>query len=690
MTASGRRSRSSRPAPSARARATPSPATPLPLGHPAWWVALAVTLGCVLLSVTYQIYEKDFWQHLAVGRAIWQTHQVPTTQVWTWPTYGAPDVNSSWGFRALVWPLWQWGGVWGLFAWRWLTTLAVFGLALATARRMGARGFTPLLVIVLCALTYRQRSQVRPETLASVWLALSVWLLESRRTARDRRFDRAWLMAPLLWAWVNSHISYPLGLVVLVAHMAARGRKRAAGASAEPRTGGRARTLWLATALGLGLGFLNPFGIGALTQPFEYFFAQRGEPIFRVIPELWPLDLRANLTNLLPAIVLGWPLLAAWRWRRGRVDVAEILIGAAFLSFALFSQRFIGFAMVVAAPYMARDLDEWVGSRRWPAWTSSAWGRAGLAMAACVLSGVVEWRRPELALGVGIRMKEYPVVACDVMAREGIRGHGFNPFFLGGYMLYRFWPDRSRLPFMDIHQAGTRADRDTYARTLVEPGAWRILDDRHRFDYALLRRQPYAGDPLLEVVDADSAFALVFMDDAAALYVRRDGPLGAVAERLAYREIPAGTARLGVLGALAMADPLRRRAILDELAREASESPFNALALGRLGSLELAIGDPGPARDHLLRALVADPRAARAHERLGTLALAAGDPRQAITELETERRLNGLLPAAEVQLGRAWQALGDRARARRHYAKALTLDPGNRAARDSLAAIGDP
>src|SRR5206468_6280991 len=127
---------------------------------------------CVLLSVTFRIYDTDFWQHLVVGKAIWQMKRVPTTQLWSWPTYGAPDVNSSWGFRALIWPIWSYTGVWGLFAWRWATTLAAFGLLWAAARRMGARGLSPLFVLVLASLAYRERSQIRPETLVAVLLAL--------------------------------------------------------------------------------------------------------------------------------------------------------------------------------------------------------------------------------------------------------------------------------------------------------------------------------------------------------------------------------------------------------------------------------------------------------------------------------------------------------------------------------------
>ena len=672
-----------RPAPRPRRTAPePEPAAPPGPSHPAWIVALLLTMACVALSVTFVIYEKDFWQHLAVGRAIWQEHRVPTTQIWTWPTYGTPDVNSSWGFRALIWPLWKSAGVWGLFAWRWLTTLVVFGLSLATARRMGARGFTPLVVMVLCALTYRQRSQVRPETLASVWLALSIALLEARRHGWTRRWDPAWWMAPVLWAWINTHLSYPLGLALLAVHALARPPRD------NPATPPR-RNLGIAAGVGMGLGLLNPFGMAALTQPFEYFLVQRNDPIYRIIPELWPLDLRLNLTNLLPLVIVGALTLLLWRWRRRRGDVVAALVTLLFLFLAFSSQRFLGFAMVAVAPYLARDLDAWVRSRRWPAWTRPAWSRAGLAIAASVALGIGEWRRADLRIGIGIRYSEYPVAASDFMEKEGVRGRGFNPFFYGGYLLHRFWPDRSRLPFMDIHQAGTPEDRDLYARTLGDPGAWRALDARHGFDYALLRRQAYPGDRLLEFVDGDTAFALVFMDDAAALYVRRAGRLGALS-RLAYREMPAGVSRLGALGAAALADSARRERILAELRREAMGSPWNSLALGRLGSLELASGDLAGAREHLRAALIVNPRLPRAHERLGTVALTEGRPRDALRELETERRINGLLPAAELEVGSAWRSLGEVARARRHYERVLRTDPGNLAARDSLTRLPAP
>src|SRR5262249_29442133 len=105
------------------------------------WVALAtLAVRLALLLVTFPFHDKDLWQHLEVGRVIWAQHAIPRTHVWTWPTYGAPDVLPSWLFRALLYPFWAAGGEVGLYAWRWITLLAAFGPLFLAARAAGARG----------------------------------------------------------------------------------------------------------------------------------------------------------------------------------------------------------------------------------------------------------------------------------------------------------------------------------------------------------------------------------------------------------------------------------------------------------------------------------------------------------------------------------------------------------------------
>lgn len=585
-----------------KARA-PVPATALPAlppGHPATILALVVAAGAILLSVTIPLFDTDLWQHLLVGKAIWTHYAVPTRQLWSWPTWGAPDDTSSysWLFRALIWPLYRAGGAWGLFAWRWATTLAAFALLWLTARRMGARGLATLLVLVLAALTYRQRAQVRPETLAAVLLALSLWILETRRHGGP---DRAPWLIPVLWVWANAHVSYYLGFVLVGFHLVGDLVSRRDGAGGVPAVA--TRRLALVALAAAAAAFLNPYGWRALWQPFDFVLHWRREPIFVNVGELRPVNWSTNLRNALPLLVAGWPVLLLRRAFRRGFDPVEALCCALFTPMALSTQRFLGVYALIAAPYVARDLADALATLRTPAWAASPWTRSATVCVASLLIGIPEWRRPGLTPGTGIDLRGCPVGACDFMAARGVRGRGFTPYAFGGYLLWRFWPEGDRLPFMDIHQSGTREIRRLYQDAFSLPGAWQAADRRWRFDYVLLARVPVPGETLLDRLDADSTWALVFLDDAAALYARRDGRLAGLARAAAYRELPAGPARMIALSEAWGRDDALAAALTTELERQAAGSRWNASAWNALGYIAYARGDLAGARAAFERGL---------------------------------------------------------------------------------------
>ncbi|HTO90758.1 MAG TPA: tetratricopeptide repeat protein [Candidatus Sulfotelmatobacter sp.] len=657
---------------------------PLPLTHPAFIAGIAVAAAMVIASVTTYLTETDFWQHLLVGRAIWTLHRVPTTELWTWPTHGAPDVNASWGFRALIWPLWKLAGVWGLFGWRWITTLAAFAIAWLTARRMGARGFAPLVVVLFGAALYRLRSQIRPETLAVVLLALEIWILETRRHGGR---DRAWALVPLALLWANCHISYFLFFVVLGIHALNDALGGGAPGVASPATPSRDLPLiGLASLLAM---LLNPWGWRALAQPFEYFFVWRHEPIFLGIGELQPPRWIENFWNGLPLVAAATPLLFLWRWRRRGLDRVELLMVLSFGAMAASSLRFLGFLAIAVVPYLSRDLDDWLATRRWPLWSALPALRATAVGAVAMALLYPQVAAPDAALGVGILWHNYPVAACDYIAKHDVRGRSFNSFDLGGYLLYRFWPDSTRLPFIDIHQAGTREDRLLYVLAQEDPRAWARLDGKYRFDWILLGRKEVSGFRLMDTLDSDSTWALVFVDDATVMYTRRAGPLERLAP-LAFHELRAGREGLRALGQACASDPVKRERVRMEFERAAELSSANAGTNNFLASIALMDGRREDAARHLHAALAADPMIPHAHERLGDLAMDAGRWREAIGQYRQEAAVQ--LPSAEMMLrmGSAWNRLGDRGKAREAFHDALELDPSVSAARDSLDALDHP
>lgn len=568
-----RRPSEPRPAPPRRADVTA-------ITTPGSQVALVagVATVCLLVAVTFQIFDTDLWMHLTRARAALSLHGLPHQQLWTWPMYGAPDPSSpAWGFAFLVWPFWAIGGVLGLFVWRWLVALAIFGVAWLTARRLGARGLAVVIVLLACAMIYRPRSQVRPETLAALLLALEIWILETRRQGGP---DRAWWLVPIAWFWIGVHVSFWVCWLVCGCFVVDEWRR----SNTAPRRGAPLVFVMLAT---IAACFLNPLAGRTLLVPLQ-FLSLRKEPLYQAIGELHSIDWSINWQNGLPLLMLGWALVQLWRWRRGRGDLAEALLFLLFTGWAFSAQRFLTFWAVVAAPYLARGVFEWQAARPRRESRAPALRTAG-AIAACVAITALEVLRSGYPLGVAIHPNSVPAAACDFIAAHDVRGRSFNYFEHGGYLTWRFWPDRTRLPFLTTSpELATPQLRLEYQRALSGWADWRRMDGRHRFEWALVRRQTQAGDHLVDFLDADTSFALVFVDDVSALFARRSGPMAPVASQYGFHWLPAGQEKLNVVGARLSTDSTARAEMRAELERAIATSPRHSEMALTLASLDIA------------------------------------------------------------------------------------------------------
>ena len=647
----------------------------LALRHPAMIAALLGAAAIVVVSSSFVLFDTDLWQHLAGGREIWRLGHPPHVNLWTWPQYGEPAFLSSWAFRALIWPLWSWGGIPALFAWRWITTLALFAVLLAVARTLGARGLSAVLVLILAALDYRLRTSIRPESVAALLFALELWLLERQRRGAAPR--EAWWIVALGWTWANMHISYDLGLLLLGIY--ALDALVATGAPAAPRRARLALLLQVGAAV-IAVSFLNPFGWTALWQPFQFALFWRHDPLIRTIGELQPLPPSLALASGLWA----WPALAIARsWRRSW-DVAEVAALLVFTGLAFSSTRFVGPWVLIAAPFVARDLAELLERIPAPPARVPLGLQSILILALGALVAWPQWTRPDLPLGLSVDPSTYPGAACDFIAAHGIRGRTLNDPHHGGYLAYRFGTDRERLPFISSQPEYARPeDRTGFLLALVRWDGWQALEERCRFDVVLLEREQDAADSLLDFPDRDPRFALVFADDAAELLIRRKR-FPTLVDSFAYRVLPAGRESRYALTDAAESDSTLRRAAEAELDRMIAASPLSGGASHQRGYLALMDRDWDGARRNLERALRLDPLLPEVHEALGDVALTQGRPRDAVRELDLERRLHGPSPGLFYRIGVAWQQAGDLGRARASYRRELARDPGNEGARDSL------
>ncbi len=652
------------------------PFAPLAPRHPALLALALVVAGCLVADVTWWMPDPDLFQHLAVGRVIWSEHRIPLVQEWSWPTFGAPDVNGSWGFDALLWPFWKLGEAWGLAVWRSLTTLAAFAFAWAAARRLGARGVLALVVVAACGLVYRQRALARPETLAAVLLAAELWILETRRAGGRDRWP--WLVA-IGWLWANAHVSWWFGFAlqgIYLLDALVRG----------PRP--LARGLALALGIGALASLANPFGWRALAAPFDYAFHLGREPLFRQIVELQPVNWAAHARDGQPVLVALWPLLIAIRALGRRFDLAETLAAALFTTLGLASQRFTGVYALVAAPFVARGLGEALLPLARPRALVSAlarpWPRAALAALLAIALSVPEWTRADLRPGVGVDWSWQPRGACEFVARHGVRGRFCNPFSFAGWMLWRFPGERDRLPFLDVHQAGTPAIRDEWLHGFDSPERWRAFDAHWGFDAVLVKRLPFPG--AADVVERDTSFALVFQDDVAALFVKR-ARFASLADSFEYRWLPAGAAGRAEVRRVANADAGLRASVAAEARRASAASDANGeteALLGHFAALEDRFAE---ARAHFERAAAANRVLPGVHEPLGVIALIENRPDDALREFRAERVRRDAPGGLDLRFGQAYQRLGRMREARAAYRAELARGPYGAEAADSLRAL---
>src|SRR4029079_3052618 len=109
------------------------------------------------------------------------------------------------------------------------------------------------------------------------------------------------------------------------------------------------------------------------------------------------------------------------------------------------------------------------------------------------------------------------------------------------------------------------------------------LDDRFHFDWMILSRRYAHGPGLLDTVDDDQRWSLVFVDDTAALYLRREGRMAPLAELFAYRTLGGSRATMDARVDAARRDPVLRVEMERELSRQARETSTNfyGRAMGR-------------------------------------------------------------------------------------------------------------
>jgi hypothetical protein len=404
--------------------------------------------------------DNSYLTHLATGRIIWDTHHIPHSDPYSFTAFGHPWVVQSWLASVIYGAADRWWGPPGV-----LLVVAAAASSVAalvwTLTRPAHSLLGRLLIVAPLLLIGADGGWVERPLLFGV-LALCLVLL-----AAEGRLDPRWLL-PTMWFWVNTHGSFPLGLVAI--GLMAIGRRLD---QQSPATEVRALK-W--AVLGTLLGAVNPLGPRLLVFPIE--LLRRQDILSNIIewqaPQFVHVGQRAFLFLLLLAIIA---LVRRPSWRAGLPLVV-------FTAASLLGSRNIVVASIVFVPGLARGLvgvGTVTGDERRPLFRPMAAAVALIGVLAVVVA----------AQGPVYSLTSYPVAAVTWAEREGLLKPGarlVTQDFVGNYLESRY--GTSLEVFMD--------DRyDMFPATVVN-------------DYITLLH----GDPgWQEVLDRNGATAVLWAVD---------------------------------------------------------------------------------------------------------------------------------------------------------------------------------
>ena len=443
------------------------------------------------------IGDNSMFTHLRTGADMVRGEGIPRTDPYSFTAGGRRWVVQSWL------PEWTYGWAERLGGFRLVVleqALLCALLALVIVRL--ARAGSPLRTTLAGGVAIGAGAgfwSPRPLLFGLLCMALLLTVVERRRSP--------WLLVPLVWLWVQSHGSFPLGLAWLGA--------RAVGEWLDWRA-------WPDDAMryvggfvaGLAVSIANPLGARLLVFPLT--LADQRSAFTAILewrsPDFQTAAGRFSLVFLVVALALLLRVRVSWR------DLVPVV---GFFGAALVAMRNLPVAAIVLAPVLGRALRRPEGAtpRRRPGAdltppTRLRLNRALLAtiVAAFVVLGASIW------IGDPLRTGPYPESAVTFMDDAGLlrpTRRIAHQDFVGNYLTLRYGR-RVKVFIDDRYDMFPTSVSDDYRTLLGGREEVATVLDRHRVDVVVWERKL----ALANILRASGAWEQVYRDADWVVYRR--------------------------------------------------------------------------------------------------------------------------------------------------------------------------
>lgn len=469
----------------------------------------------------------DTWWHLAGGRWIVDHGYVAKTDPFSFTMRGQEWVMHEWGWDVVLYLVYRFGGPLGALVLKAFVAGLVYTAMFYLAIRRGASTPVALLATLLCSQAMLIWMNERPQVMQPLFVLCALHLMHSFRQGKQR----ALLWYPVLMVlWVNTHGSFPFGLVLFVLfalcellRVQTLGLRRALPVLVTRPS------LYLAIILLAAIlaCFINPQGARGALYPLDYVNGKLAWAVENVQEWKSPNWHEGYLRPIEALLLLTCAALALSPVSPAPFDLISVLMG---LHMLLQWGRNGPLFATLATPVLAVHLSAWVDAvlakrRQIEEELDAAVGpgqgmmRAAtwLVLAFLVAMAVVKvpWRGgPD----DWVSLKNYPIRATEVIAANNLQGNMWNIYHWGGYLVWRFYLQRPVFidGRADVYGKGVW---DEYRKLSQGLEGWQQMLDKRKVEYILIETS-YAS---CRALDLTREWTRIYSDSTASVYVRTDG-----------------------------------------------------------------------------------------------------------------------------------------------------------------------
>ena len=477
----------------------------------ALFLSLSLSKGGFLLS------DGDTGWHIKAGEFMLDTFSVLKHDIFSFTTPPLYWLNHQWLSEVIMAWINQFFGLTGIVIFFALIISLTYALLLKRIQKDQGNILIAVFIILLAVASSIFHWFARPHIFSLLFLTMSYYLLDF---FQYQQVNRLYFFPPMMFFWINMHGGFICGFILIFTYLIGNllkfiTLKDETQALYKQKT--KILTLTLMTTFFVSL--INPYGVNALINPFTFVsneflmnhISEFQSPNFHN-PILWPF----LVFLLLMIFVTG----ASKR----NLDIIEILLMIIFGGVALFSQRFITFFCIVAAPVLARNVD-WILKRIHNRFVdilrkksdalclidASARGTLWFVVGISIVVSAVATDR----IAYQFDENKKPVGAVNFLRKVSLEGNMFNDDGFGGYLIYSAFPQYKVFIDSRVDMYGVDRLRDYLSVVYFKPG-WEDIVEKYDFRWVIFN----ADSILSRHLAGRDDWKLIYSDKVANIFVR--------------------------------------------------------------------------------------------------------------------------------------------------------------------------